>query len=76
MTIKRCTAVSTCTLLLAAFSGCGSGSGQSPATENTADAFISVVQSTVSSSPDNTEPVATDAIVVTSPQTTEAIPVI
>ena len=79
MTIKRSVYLSVCIALLAVSSGCGgsgSDNGQPAATAITADAFVAVVQSTLSSSPDNTDPVATDAIVTTSPQNTEPDPVI
>ena len=77
MTIKRSAYLCGCIALLAISSGCGgSDNGQPTVTAITADAFVAVVQSTVSSSPNNTEPVATDAIVTTSPQNTEPDPVI
>ena len=76
MTIQRCAVLSAVALTLVAFSGCSSNdNGQSTTvTAISADAFVAVVQSTVSSSPNNTEPVAIDGIVATSPQTTEPIP--
>lgn len=79
MIIKRSAYLSVCIALLAVSSGCGdsgSDNGQPAVTAITADPFVAVVQSTVSSSPNNTEPVATDAIVTTSPQNTEPDPVI
>ena len=77
MNKKRNAVLSACALSLTAISGCGStDNGQtSPVTAIVADAFVVVVQTTVSSSPDNSEPVATDGIAATSPETTEAIPV-
>jgi hypothetical protein len=37
------------------------------------DAFVAAVQLVVSSSPDDTEPVSTDALVATSPESTEPV---
>ena len=78
MTIQRCAVLSAIALSLVALSGCGSNDNGQPTqvTPISADAFVTVVQSTVSSSPNNTEPVATDGIAATSPQTSEPIPLI
>jgi hypothetical protein len=76
---KRILAVGAVLLAIAALGGCGGGSddgnsGNQASNPGASDAFFTKVQALISSSPDNTEPVAISDIAVTTPNDIEPAP--
>jgi hypothetical protein len=73
---KRVLATGAVLLAITVLGGCGGGSddgngGNQASTPGASDAFFTKVLALISSSPDNTEPVAIDDIAVTTPNDIE-----
>ena len=80
MTNKRLYATGAALLLALALGACGgsdnsdNGGGTPAVSAGASDSFFAQVRALIANSPDNTEPVAVDTVVVTAPENIEPAP--